>query len=240
MRRICWSFSAELGARFAALVAGLSMLSGCDNSASPDTRLLTLGSICYRVPVSELVYFSKSGRAAAMQFANARVRDSVPDYSIPPAMSTGVQDALYVGVFTPTDAEAARIRADDVKLLEESSRLWYALHEFSKRIVEPIDGTTLYRVRPLAGGPTWFVVTQPPDPEQRDTHLAGGFRVASCAEIDEGRLNRCTAHVERDGVLMTMYTTEANLPQRESLARFVIESMDRWKTACGSSGQAHG
>ena len=62
------------------------------------------------------------------------------------------------------------------------------------------------------------------------------FRVATCAEIDDGRLTRCTAHLERDGVRMTMYTTEANLSLRESLARYALESMDRWKAACGSSG----
>ena len=224
-------------AKLAPLVAVLSLLSGCSNSVEPgDRRLLTLGSSCYRVPVSELVYLSPSGRAAAMQFANARVRAAFPNYSIPPAMSTGVQDTLYVGVFTPTDAEAEGIRADELKSLEESSRLWYGQQEFSKRVVEPIHGTSLFRVRPLAGGTTWIVVTQPPDPEKQDTHLAADFRVASCAEIDEGRLNRCTGNVEKDGVRMTMYTTEANLSLREALSGFVIESMERWKAACDSSG----
>jgi hypothetical protein len=237
MRKICWSFSADLGARFAALVAGFSTLSGCGNPAPPsDSRLLTLGSSCYRLPVSELVYFSTSGRSAAMQFANARVREAVPGYSIPPATSTGVQDALYAGVFTPTDAEAARIRTDDLKSLQNLSRLWYAQREFSKRIVEPIDGTSLYRVRPMAGSTTWFVVTRAPDPDKQDTHLAEGFQVANCAEIDGGRVNRCTANVEWEGVRMTMFTSEANLPLREFLARFVIKSMDRWKIACDPGG----
>jgi hypothetical protein len=235
MRRICWSFSAERFARFAALTAGFALLGACGGAAAPvETRLLTLGSACYRVPVADLVYLSKSGRSAAMHFANARVREAVPNYSIPPATSTGVQDALYVGVFTPTEEEAARLRADDVKALEESHELWYGLDEFAGRVVEPIDGTSLFRVRPLAGSTTWMVVTQPPDPKKRDTHLAAGFRVAHCAEIDEGRLNRCTAYAERDGVRMTMYSTEANLALRDSLARFAIDSMATWKSPCGS------
>src|SRR5687768_5056603 len=142
MRRICWSFSAEAAAKVAASAASFALLGGCGGGAAQaDTRTLTLGSSCYRVPVSELVYFSESGRSAAMQFANARVREKVPDYSTPPATSAGVQDTLYVSVFAPTEAEAVRIRAEEVKALEDSSRLWYALEEFSKRVVEPIEGT---------------------------------------------------------------------------------------------------
>ena len=230
MRRICSSFSAERGAKLATLIAGFAMLVGCGEKPA-DTRSLRLGAECYRVPVADLVYLSKSGRSAAMQFANARVREAVPNYSIPPALSTGVQDELYVGVFTPTDEEAARLRVDDVKTIADSHDLWYGLDEFSGRVIEPIDGTSLFRVSPLPGGSTWMVVSKVPDVATRDTHLAADFRVATCARID-GQLNRCTASFEHGGVRATMYTTEANLALRESLMGYVIRSMRRWKVAC--------
>jgi hypothetical protein len=234
MRRICWSFSPEPGAGLAA-IAAVFALTGCGDSAAPvETRTLSLGRKCYRVPVSELVYFSPSGRSGAMHFSNERVRDAVPDYSLPPPTSAGVQDSLYVAVSSPTPEEAARDRAEELATLEDSRGLWYALGEFSHRIVEPIPATSLHRVRPLLGGPTWVIVAGAPDPQTRDSHLVPGFRVAECAEIDGGRLNRCTAYVERDGVRMTMYTTEANLALRDSLASFAIESLERWKSDCGA------
>jgi hypothetical protein len=239
MRRICWSFLADPWSIRAALVATLAALAGCGAPAKRDDRLLTLGADCFRVPATSLAYLNaESGRSAALLFANADVREKVPGYAIPPAMPNGMRDTFYVGVFVPAEPAAARIRAGEKTSREQTYYdLWYALDEFAGRLVEPVDGTALYRVRPLPDGPTWMVVSQPPNPASRDAHTATDFWIATCAEIEGGRLNRCTARVEENGVWMTLYTTEANLALREPLARYVIEAMKPWTVACGSGAR---
>jgi hypothetical protein len=236
MRRICWSFSADRRSIRAALVATLAVFGGCGAPAKQDERLLTLGADCFRIPAASLAYFNaESGRSAALLFANADVREKVPGYAIPPAMPNGMRDTFYVSVLVPTELAVARIRADEKASREKTYYdLWYALDEFAGRIVEPVDGTVLYRVRPLADGPTWMVVSRPPNSSRRDAHLATDFWIATCADTDGARLTRCTARVEESGVWMTLYTTEANLALREPLARYVIDAMKPWKVACGS------
>jgi hypothetical protein len=214
----------------------LAVLAGCGDRHAVDTRPLTLGDDCFRVPVASLAFYNaKSRRSAALMFANESVRKAVPGYAIPPALSSGMRDTLFVSVFVPTAPDAARIDADEKVSREENYHdLWYALDEFAARTIEPIDGTTLHRVKPLAGGSTWMVVSRPPDPAIRDAHTATDFWIATCTRIESGPLVRCTVPVARDGLRMTMYTTEANLAIREPLARYVIDSMKPWRVACAS------
>jgi hypothetical protein len=226
--------------RLATVAIGCGFLAGCGGSSFPETRELQLGDACHRVPVESLAYFDpKSPQFATLAFTNAQVRESVPGYESPPASASGMRDAFYVGVFVPSDEALAKLRADEVRLREEIYYdLWYGIDEFSIRTVEPIAGTSLHRVKPLAEAATWQVVSRPPDTVKRDTHTAADFRIANCARIEGGPLVRCTAGFELEGVRMTLYTTEANLPLRASLARFTLESLAAWKSACPSgSGQ---
>jgi hypothetical protein len=217
--------------RRAAILAGVSLLAACADSASPEpTRTLTLASACYRVPVARLTYFSDSGRTVAIYFANERVREAVPAYAIPPVMSNGARDFFYASMSSPTADDAERIRERESAWVADSRSLLHGLEEFSGRVVEPIDGTSLFRVRPMADSTTWIVVTRPPGADA-SAAIEPGFRVATCARVD-GTRDRCTANVEHGSVRMTLYTTEANLALRERLAGYVIDSIAGWKVAC--------
>jgi hypothetical protein len=233
MRRTYWSFSAEQ--RFGrALIAGLAALIGCGSQRPTDERLLVLGGECFGIPAASLVYFDAAApRFATLAFANDAVRASVPGYSIPNALASGMRDTFYVGVSRPTDSEAAALLANEAAERARSQfDLWYGIGAFANRIVEPIGGTSLFRVRPLAGGPTWVVVSRAPDPATRDTHLARDFWLANCAGIEPGRVDRCVARVDHANLRMTMYTTEANLAVREPLAQYVVDALARWRTEC--------
>jgi hypothetical protein len=220
--------------RFALIVAGLSTLAGCGGAGAPDTtRALMLGASCYRVPVASLIHFdARTRRYATVWFSNDAVRAAVPGYSIPPALANGMRDTFFVGLSDPNEAEVLSSEVREKTAREETFHdLWYGLDEFSGRIVEPIGGTSLFRVRPLARSATWMVVSRPPDPATRDAHTATDFWIASCAQIDE-RLDRCNARVDVDGVRMTMYTTEANLALRGLLASYVSDAMKPWQSPC--------
>jgi hypothetical protein len=172
-----------------------------------------------------------------LRFDNARLKEALTDYRVPTTTIGTSQPNLLVSVFAPTRAHMAQFQTNEKHSRERRFYdLWYALGDFGHRTVEPILGTELYRVRPLPDGPTWMIVTRRPDPTRRDAHLARDFWIGGCSAIDEGRLNSCSTQLERGGLFLTIHTTEANLPLRDSLANYVMDSLSRWKTACDGVG----
>jgi hypothetical protein len=229
--------------RAATFVFSVLLLVGCGaSSAAEGERTVKLGASCYRIPAwntalmngSAVFPFSesrKSTRSLTLQFSTEEIAARLPGYVVP-LMTTGkpLRGSL-VSLWIPTAAELAQVHANTKSMHHD---IWYGLGEYSSRVVEPIPGTGLFRVWPLAHGYSWLVVSKRPDVVRKDTHLADDFWVGGCLRYDDGRKPKCDAKIERDGMLIEVSMNEKFLPRRAELAQYVTEKLDAWKVTCDS------
>jgi hypothetical protein len=167
----------------------------------------------------------QSTRSLSLQFSNSSIARWVPGY---PASGAAPGGRLLAGFFVPTAEEHARQKSNKRSMHYD---IWYALGDFRERILEPIAGTDLYRIYPLAGGPTWMVVTRVPDVERRDTHLQEDFWLAGCYMSQE-KYRSCSLDIDVGMMFVTLYVDEADLPKRRELVNHVLQRLKAWQVPC--------
>ena len=213
-------------------------------SAVPQgTRLVELGAICLHVPefsarANDASPFwpgfrkSDSERAATFRFPNEEIARQIGGYRIPRTVTGQPQSGLLVGVVlaTPQEFERSKYAAKYF-----GYDIWYGVGEYPDRTIEPVPGTSFYRIRPIAAGRSWKVVRTRPDQTLRDAHLQEDFWIASCSKRpDGGREVDCQSHVanEENGFLFKIYLSEENIRLRHELAEYVSAQLASWQTRC--------
>ncbi|MBX5460942.1 MAG: hypothetical protein IRZ28_07615 [Steroidobacteraceae bacterium] len=226
---------------WAAVVAGSCLLAACtDGEQIVDGKVqLSLGERCYRIPLwnAELIHASPfpgisqpvSNRTLRLQFSTAELEQAIPGFRVPHDVYGRPRKDALVSVFWRTPAEIAR---DDRNSQNMHYDIWYGLGDYSARVIEPIPGTSFWRIYPIAGG-TWMVVTKRPDEQRRDTHLDKDFWIATCSRMHiQGAESSCISSVEAGELTGTFYTTEANLSVRNQMMEYVLMKLDEWRAPC--------
>ena len=172
--------------------------------------------------------FSKreSERSLSLQFSSADVARSIPGYS---ASGARAERRLQAGFFSPTSQDLAQRDANKKRVHYD---IWYALGDYRTRSLEPITGTGLIRVYPLAGGSTWMVVTRAPDTERRDSHLQNDFWIATCSYAGPQHVRNCSVDTDVGRFSVSLNLAEADLPLREKIASYVVETLKTWQVPC--------
>jgi hypothetical protein len=229
-------------ARRATFALCVLLFAGCGGDAAADgDPVVKFGANCYRIPawnaalMNGAVFFpfseSRKENSLRLKFSNADIAARLPGYVVP-LMTTGAPlRASLVSLWIPPAEELAKMHANRKSMNQD---ILYGLGEYSSRVVEPSSATGLYRVWPLAGGYSWWIVSKMPDSVRRDTHLAEGFWVGGCLRYDDVRKPSCDATLERDGMIIEVSMNEEFLLHREELGRYVAETLDGWKVPCGS------
>lgn len=220
------------------MVAGSCLLAACtDGEQIVDGKVqLSLGERCYRIPLwnAELIHASPfpgisqpvSNRTLLLQFSHAELEQAIPRFRVSHNVYGRPMDEM-VSVTWRTPAEIAR---DDRKHQSMHYDIWYGLGDYSARVIEPIPGTSFWRIYPIAGG-TWMIVTKRPDEQRRDTHLDKDFWIATCSRIQDVE-SSCTSSVKVGELTGTFYTMEANLSLRNQMMEYVLMKLGEWRAPC--------
>ena len=227
--------------RTATFAVSVLLLASCGSSSNDDGKVaVEFGADCYRIPAwntapmngSAVFPFTgsrQSKRSLTLQFSNAEIAARFPEYVVPLMTSGEPLRGSLVSLWIPTAEESVQMHANQKDMHHD---IWYGLGGYSSRVVEPIPGTGLYRVWPLAQGYSWLVVSRIPDVVRQDTHLADDFWIGGCLRYDDVRKPSCDAKVERDGMVIEVSMNETFLPRRADIARHVTEKLGGWKVTC--------
>jgi len=205
------------------------LLASCGGSSVDGRRLVRLAGDCYRIPDWNAIPNAVPGdRSITLQFSSTEVARSLPGFL---ASGSGAGRRLLAGIFFPTEQERAQQRLNKQRAHHD---IWYALGDYRARALEPISGTALIRVYPLAGGNTWMVVTRAPDTERRDSHLLDDFWIATCNYAGTERARTCSLYVDVGAASVSLHIAEAEVQLRQNLARYVVSTLKAWQVPCDS------
>ena len=168
----------------------------------------------------------ESDRSLSLQFSSTEIARWVPGY---PASGADAEKKLLGGLFAPTEPERAEQQSNKRSMHHD---IWYALGDYRARTVEPIAGTRLFRLYPVANGPTWMVVTRVPDVELQNTHLQDDFWIATCSFVGPEQTRRCSLDIDVATLSVSLEIAEADLPRRQELATQVVQKLKTWQVPC--------
>lgn len=202
---------------------------------------ITLGTSNYCIPIDAAEYEvgfnpfslipgldeSPENTQALILFSRFDYKNVVPDYEIERNINNEPmeEDLVLISYLTDKEVELYKYHGAKDKYFQD---LWFGEGQWRERRLESFGELGWYRAYWLAKGGSWQVLRDEPSRDSKN-YLEADFSIAFCHFTVLER-KTCKTHYldENKKILVDLDLDEENLPYREDIGTFIINSLESW------------